>query len=623
VNNKLSFAIKNAELLSEEKESSFSILSLDFFASGKNLNDSYVSEETLNRTADTIKNCPVVWKYSSMFDDAGTHDKEEIACGFVPQHVEIQRKKLEDGRTMLTVISYVWKKFSGEILNFFKRDGDKPISVELTLYEAKDRDDGLKELLDYKFEAVTILGSLITPAIPLAHATVMQFQKEYSDAYIKEFSLKYENIDMSIPENVKKNVDKGLALYKEYNRGASATSLASARFVAKSNNTTPEKVRHIAKIHKSNKFNNMIKSPPSDTWISYMLYGGKDGMEWATDISNKLDEQDKQQLSYFSEEEIVTFPYKNIGDINPALKGIDPPISLSQANAIATQADAIGGDYGWPTAINSFKKTHIVKDGKWVKKEKNMEDEKDLKKPEEDMAEAPPEKKEEEMAAEEKETKEEKEEPKTEEMASKIEDKKETKEEEKKEQEKEGEDKKETPEEEKKEEEKETKDKEDKEEKMSLDENLDVKAILAMLDNETEAYKKISSDFESGKMDMKEFVSQIYCKMCKMAEDNKAFADENVKLKSFKSDVENQKFDFEVKATMKDIEEHSDMPKEKKDFLLEESKKFSLETIDAWKNLAKSEAFSFAIKGKEEDTELRFANPWGTKDTSKKSSLWD
>lgn len=68
-------------------------------------------------------------------------------------------------------------------------------------------------------------------------------------------------------------------------------------------------------------------------------------------------------------------PYKSIGEINPALKGISPPITLEQANEIARQADGIGADKGgWGIAISAFKKSHIVKDGRWVRKNKKFED---------------------------------------------------------------------------------------------------------------------------------------------------------------------------------------------------------------------------------------------------------
>lgn len=63
-------------------------------------------------------------------------------------------------------------------------------------------------------------------------------------------------------------------------------------------------------------------------------------------------------------------PYQSISEINPSLKGINPPISLGQANEIARQADSIGADKGgWGIAIKSFKDRHKVENGKWVKKE--------------------------------------------------------------------------------------------------------------------------------------------------------------------------------------------------------------------------------------------------------------
>ena len=66
---------------------------------------------------------------------------------------------------MLSVIAYVWKKYTGELLHIFKRDGGKkPVSVEMIVYETKNRPDGSIELLDFKYEGVTILGSFVTPS---------------------------------------------------------------------------------------------------------------------------------------------------------------------------------------------------------------------------------------------------------------------------------------------------------------------------------------------------------------------------------------------------------------------------------------------------------------------------
>ena len=184
---KLSFAVNNVEMIDENPDSNFAVLSLDFFASGENLHNLYVSEETLSKTADTIKKCPLVWKYDEVLDDVYTHDKDEVPCGFVPETANIEKKKLEDGRTMLSVMAYVWKRYTGKLLDIFKRDGGKkPVSVEMSVYELKRLPSGQKELLDYRFEGITVLGSFVTPAIPNANATIVSFsemEKEYVENY--------------------------------------------------------------------------------------------------------------------------------------------------------------------------------------------------------------------------------------------------------------------------------------------------------------------------------------------------------------------------------------------------------------------------------------------------------
>jgi hypothetical protein len=65
-------------------------------------------------------------------------------------------------------------------------------------------------------------------------------------------------------------------------------------------------------------------------------------------------------------------PYKTLDEANAAIRGIDPPVTLDQANKIAAMADSIGGDSGWAIAISAFKKGHVIdSDNKcWTEKKK-------------------------------------------------------------------------------------------------------------------------------------------------------------------------------------------------------------------------------------------------------------
>jgi len=610
---KLRFAVENVELIEESNDSQFATLKIDAFASGNNRHSLYVSEDTLRKTAKTILEKPIIWEYSRAKDDATTHSDNQIICGFIPKDSPIEFKELEDSRIMMSIVGKLWVRYAGKMTDIFKRDKSKSVSVEMEVLEENETSNfGIPELLSYCYQGITVLGESVLPAIRNAKADLVAFaskeQEEYLRAYELEFSNKYADIDFTIPKKVKSSAQKSLDTYKEKGNNATSISLAMGRFLAKNEKATIEKLRMMAKF-----FNRKIL--PDDITLGF--FGGKEGARWCKEIMSAVDEIDSRQLSYFGEDDVITFPYKSIGEINPALKGIDPPISLAQANAIASQADAIGTDEdknGWAIAISSFKKTHIVKDGKWVKKEKNMEDEKDLKKPEEDMA-APPEGKEEEMAAE---SKDETPEKKEEEMAadSKKEEDKE------KEPDKEPEGKEDAPSKE---------DKENKEEKMSLDGNLDVAALLAFLESETEANEEMVAKYKTDTGDLNHAMihQASFAKMCKMAEDlKKAQEDKDVymaekdaqmaefeELKKFKADMEAKQFAFEVESTITEISET--MPKDKIDAAREDSKNFSLNNVDAWKNKYKAEAFSYSKDKKPSDGIMRMAIPWVT--TDKKS----
>lgn len=191
--------------------------------------------------------------------------------------------------------------------------------------------------------------------------------------------------------------------------------------------------------------------------------------------------------------------------------------------------------------------------------------------------------------------------------------------------------------------EQENKEQEGKKEEMSNDAYLDVAAALAFLQSETEKNQEwvdeeqtaMFAEMEKGKdgdhaMMAKGLFSR-YQKMCnKMAEMSAKFAEmeetckkmaaENEDLKKFKADVETQQKQFAIDTTMKDVEDV--MPKGEMDVLREQAVNFSLENIDAWKNLVRAKAFEFS-KGKGKgDGIVRIGMPF-TNNNGKKSSIWD
>ena len=66
-------------------------------------------------------------------------------------------------------------------------------------------------------------------------------------------------------------------------------------------------------------------------------------------------------------------PYSKLSEANvKKLDGV--ALSLAQTNRIAKMADAIGGEYAWPTAVKNFKRNHSIDDGKWVSSKSTSKD---------------------------------------------------------------------------------------------------------------------------------------------------------------------------------------------------------------------------------------------------------
>ena len=599
-NKHLLFDIESGEIIEDNQSSQFATVKIFAFNSGWNRHDMYCSLDTLKNTASSIYDKPVIYSFSKLFRDFDSHtdpDKSFIAGFIVRDSAEFI--ELEDGRTSLSVLAKIWKMYAPQFMQLLKEseNHEKKVSVEMELKDYAEMENG-EEMIDFEYSAVCVLGDLITEASPGAHLEVLSFaKKEYEKALHLEFSRMYDEIDFSIPEEVKNNAKKSIELYKKYGGGTSV-GLAIARYIVKNQSVTPEKIRSIEKYFGRHLKDN-LSNKTSNEWISWLNRGGNEGKTWSSNIVKKMNEIDEREMTYFSDIENfekVTFPYKDKSEMNPALKGINPPISVSQANAIAKQADAIGSDNeknGWAIAISNFKKTHKVEDGKWVRKEKskNMEEEK------KDFEQETEEENKEKMA----------EKPKEENMADEKENE-------------ESED--EKPEEE-----------ESEKEDMSLDANLDVKAILGFLQEETEDYKSLAAEFSDEK-ETKNFSKMAYYmfeKMKKMAEQLKnkeseasSYMAENEELKKYKKEKEDEQFNFSVDSILKKIEDKTEIPKDELNALKEKSKEFSLENISVWENLAKARALDFAIKkdSKKEDEEPRYAWDSANKNKPVTTSFW-
>ena len=190
----LSFSIDEIEAvktLEQINDSQFSKIRIRAFSDGITKHGYGFSLDVIKESAFTILGKPMLFKYDIWTDDAGSHEPDEVQCGFIPKDekdADIQFEYDETlGKTFLTVNAYLWNVYQKDLIRILERDdGYKNVSVELWLIEY---DEEKKEILGYipvtKFcyNGCTILGNSVTEACEGADLTVVKFSTdEYEEA---------------------------------------------------------------------------------------------------------------------------------------------------------------------------------------------------------------------------------------------------------------------------------------------------------------------------------------------------------------------------------------------------------------------------------------------------------
>lgn len=306
----INFEVDSAEIIDEQNESDsqFATARILAFSSGKNRHNMTCSEEVLMSTAKTLNNIPLLYNFESMFkkSDFGTHTDPErsLIAGFVVPNSQ-KFFKLDDGsgRTGVSVISKIWKRYAPQVMKIFEQRSVKPVSVEMELTSFEQLSNGLIDMKDFVYSGICLLGSLITEASPGANIEMLSFSTDDNNAikqaYELEFSKKtekyktrYSEIDFSIPETVKNNAKRGLDVAHSNGRSG-AVYMAIGNHLSKSDKVASDKIRYINKnIHSKR-----------DSELEFMLMGGEESIEWSNVIVGQMNEKDSKMVSYFESSE--------------------------------------------------------------------------------------------------------------------------------------------------------------------------------------------------------------------------------------------------------------------------------------------------------------------------------
>lgn len=124
---------------------------------------------------------------------------------------------------------------------------------------------------------------------------------------------KYDHIDFSPPQSVRKEAQKGLDWRKEYGRGGTAVGIARARDLSNGVHISPETARRMKAFfdrHQGDKkgsgWTPGEKGFPSNGRIAWALWGSDAGWSWSKKLVRQLNAADEKGRSEMSNDNIET-----------------------------------------------------------------------------------------------------------------------------------------------------------------------------------------------------------------------------------------------------------------------------------------------------------------------------
>jgi hypothetical protein len=152
------------------------------------------------------------------------------------------------------------------------------------------------------------LSLVDNPANPTAVIDVVKFDNSSNLDYILKIDC--EDINLTIPESVKRMAQVGLNQRKEHGRGGTSVGLSSARRLASGGTVSPEFVRKVARYFPRHAVDLRAEGAdpgddgyPSNGRIAWNLWGGTPGWVWARSKVRQLDNcTKKMNFSNFEKE---------------------------------------------------------------------------------------------------------------------------------------------------------------------------------------------------------------------------------------------------------------------------------------------------------------------------------
>lgn len=338
------------------------------------------SKEVLTNMIPTVMGSPIVTYYSEADDQFMGHEDDYVmlqskgytqtpepySVGFVDYMTKPQFKTIED-KLWLCCDVLLWSGRYPYLENIGERD-DVYQSMEVGV--DYDEENGIKVVKDAICVGLCLIGiepafigsGFMTKSITQFSSDIFKTEVEEMKKEYEQFINKYANLDFTISKKIKDSAQKGLDLYKEFNRGGTAVALSTARYLIKNDTITPKKVQQLSKYFIKHKDTNLKdENPPENDFISWNLYGGADGFKFSQQLMSSMDKIDKKYLNTFMSQSTEQLSVNNENKINKEENSkvngklsVDDKLGKSPAIKIDNTKDSAVNSTSWSGHDASF-----------------------------------------------------------------------------------------------------------------------------------------------------------------------------------------------------------------------------------------------------------------------------
>lgn len=197
------FSIDLIENFIEDSDPEFAYGTMVFLSTKPNSHELDISEDVLRECASSILGKWVVCRVNPYTKEAEGHSPLEVIVGQVPKEQEIKFSYDKDGYLLASADFILSKIYATDTYNLFKNGNFRNVSVEMltTGTIMADGKEDEKDVSHFNICAVTILGKQISGSCPSANAQLVQFEEK-----VTEF---YESCHINELEELKKFAEEG------------------------------------------------------------------------------------------------------------------------------------------------------------------------------------------------------------------------------------------------------------------------------------------------------------------------------------------------------------------------------------------------------------------------------